>query len=121
MPEFFSGWRRKTGCGLLLISLSLFGVWLRSYHIRDSFAFGSGQQDVIDLAESSFGQINWRRHHFDREIPYPKGWNSQLNATDQTAQPTSVFLGPGYTIESRWSVAGFDFATATNGSPMHVF
>lgn len=35
MREFFRGWRRKTGCLLLLMASALLSAWLRSYAVAD--------------------------------------------------------------------------------------
>ena len=36
MREFFKGWRRKVGCGLLATAVVVFGAWMRSHHHFDS-------------------------------------------------------------------------------------
>ena len=35
MREFFHGWRRKAGCGLLLVSLVFMAAWMRSLVVSD--------------------------------------------------------------------------------------
>ena len=116
MHEFFSGWRRKTGCGLLLVALFFSGAWLRSYRICDAFAFGSGLQDHVIWVESSFGGIIWRRHQFQGEIPYVAGRMATLLKDKKTGDSSGHFLR-SYTIERRWRAAGFDFGTGTSNDP----
>ena len=35
MREFFRGWRRKVGCAMLVLALTLMVLWLRSIHTKD--------------------------------------------------------------------------------------
>ena len=39
MREFFKGWRRKAGCGLLAMACVVTGLWFRSHFICDQIAF----------------------------------------------------------------------------------
>lgn len=54
MREFFKGWRRKVGCGLLVMALAVFAMWARSRAVYDRFLFAVGprQHDVLSIDDS---------------------------------------------------------------------
>ena len=35
MGDFYNGWRRKTGMGVLAVALALMVIWMRSYELHD--------------------------------------------------------------------------------------
>ena len=44
MREFFGGWRRKAGCGLLVMAIALAGFWVRGMVEPKSVKFQVGQR-----------------------------------------------------------------------------
>ena len=57
MREFFKGWRRKAGGGLLVMACGLVGMWVRSLYIYDTLAAPQlNRQHIIDSVN---GHIWW--------------------------------------------------------------
>ena len=50
MGDFFKGWRRKSGCVLLVMTGLLMGAWLRSRLIHDTFSMRIDNDSVFQLA-----------------------------------------------------------------------
>lgn len=55
MREFFKGWRRKVGCGLLVIAVALLGAWGRSLWIVDDVSV------FLHYVQSANGHLVWFR------------------------------------------------------------
>lgn len=49
MREFFKGWRRKLGCGLLMMACALMVMWLRSRSLSEDAFLPFGQQATLQL------------------------------------------------------------------------
>lgn len=56
MGKFFKDWRRKVGCGLLLVAMIFLAGWMRSTVVRDYV----GSRYALDICalESDRGEIN---------------------------------------------------------------
>jgi hypothetical protein len=55
MGDYFKPWRRKAGCGLLLVALVMLTAWMRSQHVSDSRAVTVGSKTYI--LESAHGRF----------------------------------------------------------------
>ena len=75
MREFFQGWRRKSGCATLALTLILFGGWMRSRQWSDQFWVQT--QSACYFVESSDGGIRayWIN---ERRRTRPYGWSSEV-------------------------------------------
>ena len=63
MREFFKGWRRKVGCGLLVMACVIFGAWMRSGSVEDTFFINMSetQSHVVWLADSGLWWVSSKR------------------------------------------------------------
>lgn len=50
MQGFFAGWRRKVGCGLLVMAIILAGIWMRSCFIGDEWFYAVGNRQYLLLS-----------------------------------------------------------------------
>jgi hypothetical protein len=57
MREFFKGWRRKAGCGLLVMAMAVTGGWIRSYVAEDILLASSRNRQ--HRANAANGKISW--------------------------------------------------------------
>ena len=85
MGDFFHGWRRKTGCVLLVIAWVLMGEWERSYHsTRCSFELaGLGGLYRIESGDGCVRLAGCVPQHFSTWEPgttdykiVPLGWET---------------------------------------------
>ena len=75
MREFFQGWRRKSGCVTLAMTLILFAGWMRSSQEFDQFWVQT--QAACYFVESSDGGIRaYWVYESRRTRPY--GWRSEV-------------------------------------------
>lgn len=72
MREFFSGWRRKVGCGALVMALVLMGGWIRSRVVQDQIILGANKR--CHVVVSSRGYLRW--FAIDDESPPFLSWRS---------------------------------------------
>jgi hypothetical protein len=59
MFDFFKGWRRKTGCVVLLAAASIFVLNVRSYWFVDQLHFASGEFATQEVFRSDCGAALW--------------------------------------------------------------
>ncbi|MBS0206116.1 MAG: hypothetical protein JSS49_24750 [Planctomycetes bacterium] len=109
MREFIRGWRRKTGCGLLVIAVFLGIAWGRSMVIMDELQLP--RSTVI----SNEGRIYWisvRRHNAGRlpESRQRLRWKSEQTTDWKSAD---VWLAGDVIWMRQW--CGFAFGSAVNG------
>ena len=109
MSTFFHGWRRKTGCILLLMAGVFMAAWLRSLSVIDKFSFS--QQQSCHFMLSMDGNVSWRRlTPFDENMP--PGWSLPTRwvttALTEKNRRNSVFYWDG-DVHWRWHWGGFDF------------
>lgn len=57
MREFFKGWRRNAGYGLLVVACAMTGMWMRSRIMRDELRIPGLEGQV----ESALNSIRWSR------------------------------------------------------------
>jgi hypothetical protein len=64
MGEFFRGWRRKAGCGLLVMACVLGSLWTRSNTNFDSlrFAIGEDEHRWSSSKDYGFAWETWKRN-----------------------------------------------------------
>ncbi|MBS0201956.1 MAG: hypothetical protein JSS49_03590 [Planctomycetes bacterium] len=83
MYAVFHGWRRKAGCGTLVMALAVMSGWIRSGSIRDQVIFPYADFETVSLI--SFDRsLLWGRHHDERfksTIKLPVCANSPLGTT----------------------------------------
>ena len=85
LQEFLKGWRRKTGCVILMIACTVVGMWLRSHIVRD------GISDLGDKGAHSLysvnGTIRWTQWLGPERNPYHEPvWYSLRSDTFQEPQ-----------------------------------
>jgi hypothetical protein len=106
MREFFHGWRRKTGCVLLVMACVMCGMWMRSRVTHDGIYHGmhgrsmwlSSCRQGISWTRSSKGQSD--------EFFYPvESWGVRSwDARDDSQDPYEW-----HPVVWRWHWLGFDF------------
>ena len=70
MTGFFDSWRRKIGGVLLLVSLALMGLWIRSRQIDDVVRFTFfHRKHFIQSCRSEFGWWVWNDPEVSRSLP----------------------------------------------------
>ena len=57
MREFFKGWRRKAGCGLLVMAIALTGFWVRGIVEPKCVKFQVGQR--LHWLTTNDGRLIW--------------------------------------------------------------
>lgn len=78
LGDFFTGWRRKSGCTTLLIASLFAGCWIRSFYYTDEIAPYSSQGEYHDLTSIS-GRVIWTTRISDgsnSDDAFFGGWNS---------------------------------------------
>jgi len=75
MSDFFHGWRRKTGCVLLVMAFVLAGLWTRSFYHADQLSYATGKHSVEKL-HSGNGFAVWMSYDvvWDQRFPAIE-WN----------------------------------------------
>ena len=79
MREFFKGWRRKAGCGFLVLACTLAGAWVRGVYMHDGFSIRSDEwHDVISFSREG---VTWERYYTPSNIAskygrFGSGWRS---------------------------------------------
>lgn len=68
MDEFFSGWRRKTGCVTLVLACVFATGWIRSLSTTDFFHCVSQEGSASDLGLSIGGYLGWEYWY---DLPRP--------------------------------------------------
>ena len=64
MRDFFHGWRRKTGCAVLIVACGFMGLWIRNFHEPDYFTYTQDSRHyAIHLAS---GTVVWSEFTPDR-------------------------------------------------------
>jgi hypothetical protein len=93
MHTFFHGWRRKTGCVVLVVAIALTGCYVRSLRTVDAFAVVVANRQ--QLIFSTHGQIVWLT--WSPEMPQlPTNWSSyDIDFEDDDTAPD----------DSDWSVS----------------
>jgi len=62
MREFFKGWRRKVGCGTLVLACVIAIVWMRSLFIAEGVMYRSDKSTVHNIRSTPGGLI-WSGIH----------------------------------------------------------
>jgi hypothetical protein len=83
MRDFFKGWRRKTGCGLLVMALVVFGAWMRSHHHFDSLFIHT--PSATHAMKSQAGRVGWTRMEPEAS-PTWMTWKSEQASEWQTVE-----------------------------------
>jgi hypothetical protein len=84
MREFFHGWRRKAGCGLLVVTCALAALWVRSLAMYDAIEF--------DFSDARHTVFSFRGHgHWLRK--------------DNTSGPSPRFSSEAYLREAEQTIA----------------
>jgi len=110
MGEFFNGWRRKTGCVLLVMAALLTGAWLRSYVFLDEISFHMlGTSGDID---SERGKLAYIRSSLQSSSTVAR-YSHELKDLDRGSTWLSVYDSPA-TTHWRWEYGGFLFCESTN-------
>ena len=72
MREFFYGWRRKVGCGLLVMACLGVGAWIRSRFVTDTFEIRPNNTSVFsaefDVQAIKF-ECRWDEIHAPPVLP----------------------------------------------------
>jgi len=118
MREFFQGWRRKVGCGFLIIALLFAGGWMRSLTTRDTIAWTFRKSSSGFRLRSANGSVGWQRWTW-RQIE-DDGWTSDNNFREDN-RFGGDFFNVWYQVDNvnenpfkwRQEWAGFDFRSAT--------
>ena len=115
MREFFHDWRRKVGCGALVLACALAGMWVRSFRNNDEINIWSGHLQVDSLNSSPMGLCWMTKQHLPPNVPMLSGrfgWIAFQSFRNDVCDPF------------RWSTAsehnqwfGFNSATATINPP----
>lgn len=64
LGDFFRGWRRKTGCAVLLVACGMMGLWMRNLREPDYFTYTrNAHHYAIHLAA---GTVIWSEFTPDR-------------------------------------------------------
>ncbi|MBS0201251.1 MAG: hypothetical protein JSS49_00020 [Planctomycetes bacterium] len=121
MREFFKGWRRKVGCGLLVLACVVCGAWVRSLSIRDQILF-LPRGNEFQMIASAAGTVRWGRISlqstvFERDDYLPV-WRSMTLDQDES----SDHFWSQRIVEWRWNCGEFDFGAGANyiGGPRTV-
>lgn len=96
MRDIFRGWRRKTGCVLLLVACAAMVAWLRSYLVdTDSFTVATNRQIY-----SHNGSVSWNIIY--PGVVTPDLW--QFHAAITGGEELEVVVPK---FNWRWEVCGF--------------
>ena len=109
MNTFFHSWRRKTGCVMLIMALTMFAMWMRSRVMEDKLVWT--MKDVAHVLNSEDGGVSWTTYNEPRES-IADYWYGSI--------PLKVFPCDGWwqlmdQCETHWKfeAAGFCFGSAT--------
>jgi hypothetical protein len=97
MSAFFHGWRRKLGCITLIVALTFAAPWIRSYQLRDRFAFWIGTR--YHHLYSFQGRIVWDAITPDAVVG-TWSWNTRQIRGDADISEPNFPLDP----HDRWKV-----------------
>jgi hypothetical protein len=118
MRDFFHGWRRKSGCTLLLVAIGLCILWARSQLVEDTITFPIKTRSY--LLTSLEGQLIWEASVRKSEGLFQ--WKSQTAKHDWLSPwltngllPRHEFAGflyssgilPGGAVYDRWIVVPY--------------
>jgi hypothetical protein len=92
MRDFFHGWRRKVGCALLLVAISLCILWARSQLVEDTVSIPTrGRSDLLTSLE---GRLIWEASA--RKSKDSLAWKSQTAKYDWLSPWVTNGLLPRY-------------------------
>ena len=97
MGEFFRGWRRKIGVLTLMMALVLWGGWIRSSGVEDTFRLSIRNTDHFVVSRQ--GSVQWHSVEYPESPVYESqieriGWES-FSLQPKPEQPLSLILGRG--------------------------
>lgn len=133
MHEFFKGWRRKAGCGFLVVAMAIAILWARSVDTMDTLTRSNSQSR--DMVISLDGTISFSRlrssSYFDPEFSvmfslfgddytwYSEPSDNGFGFDEQGARiPSELFTG--CSDVQRWDLVGITIGSGIiNGGPMN--
>lgn len=76
VTEFIQGWRKKFGCGLLLVASAVTLAWVRSLSLRDEIQIPWGESSFLEIiSDRGFLHVNFY-HNIPSNPPIPN-WQSR--------------------------------------------
>jgi hypothetical protein len=89
MQEFFNGWRRKAGCGLLVMACALMGLWIRSCIVIDNvrIPFGNQRLEFATFRGGLYLELLPAPTFRNSGVPYP-GFRNQFRWLVRPIDPT---------------------------------
>ncbi|MDB5343302.1 MAG: hypothetical protein JWP89_1679 [Schlesneria sp.] len=105
MREFFIGWRRKAGCGALLLALIVAVAWARSYIYCDELTLPHGQVTYFASSLQARVGCGWQTPSHSSQLAE---WHS-FNMTRMNVLDTRETCD----LQVCWRWAGFRFESGT--------
>ena len=77
MREFFKGWRRKVGCGTLVMAMAFMLGWGRSLVCYDWLALSSGSKQYVVMSQDQ--KLGLQHYDGNQWSPNTLDWGSGLH------------------------------------------
>lgn len=117
MREFFAGWRRKAGCGTLLLACLFEAIWMRSQFAVDIFEYDRAEKGEQILAFFPEG-IEWTsRRGRGLRIDWPTILGISWKCLP-TRDVSSIDESDGWDVDEHWEGMGFRFGKYHLGGPL---
>jgi hypothetical protein len=103
MHTFFHGWRRKVGVVTLVMAVVVFGAWMRSLMVQDTFFLGSS---FINVSGGMIAQQAWVTDQV-YPVDIPKIASSDPHAVLVVigdVGPEMVIGNPYLRLETMWAI-----------------
>lgn len=106
MRDFFNGWRRKSGCVVLLVACVVMAGWIRSRYLFENVDIVIDDQSFVTLFSCMHG-VGCSKSHY-RELKLPASMRSPRYWT--TEQPSNIVDGEGNDLTQNLFVIWVDDA-----------